>query len=280
MRELNPVGREDDLLLLTSEDGERFTVVVDETLMRTLKEHRVPDQSGVELSPRQIQDAIRSGETITSLAERSGGSLDLIERFAHPVLEELKHMIELAQAVRIELPADRFNDVVKKEFGEIVADKLRASGVKNVRWASKRGENTLWEISVHYTQNDAEGSATWSFDPKKYLLTPETANASALSNPSSAIDGPLAYRPSPSVPNEEAEATVVTADKLQAFRLRREQQTGNIEVVDAEIEIEEQAPVEPVVPDEDLSVSKKTRAPMPSWDQIVRGTQSEDDDAF
>ena len=58
MRELNPIGREDSSLLLISEDGEQFTVSIDDTLMRTLKEHRVPDSSGEPLSPRQIQDCL------------------------------------------------------------------------------------------------------------------------------------------------------------------------------------------------------------------------------
>ncbi|MEY3473425.1 MAG: hypothetical protein RLY22_928, partial [Actinomycetota bacterium] len=215
MRELNPVGREDDSLLLVSADGERFQVRVDETLLRTIKEHKLPDSNATDLSPREIQDAIRSGATVAELAASSGGSLDLIERFAHPVLEELTHMVELATSVRVELPADRFNDVQKKPFGEIVEDKLFQAGASPAVWSAKRGENTLWEIKVSYTLGETEGFATWTFDPKRYLLTPESSNASALSTPSAVFDSPLAgsQRNLNQATTSEDTASVVTADK-------------------------------------------------------------------
>ena len=299
MRELNPVGREDDSLLLVSADGERFQVRVDETLLRTIKEHKLPDSNATDLSPREIQDAIRSGATVAELAASSGGSLDLIERFAHPVLEELTHMVELATSVRVELPADRFNDVQKKPFGEIVEDKLFQAGASPAVWSAKRGENTLWEIKVSYTLGETEGFATWTFDPKRYLLTPESSNASALSTPSAVFDSPLAgsQRNLNQATTSEDNASVVTADKLEAFRKRREQ-ADSVEVIEPEVVLEVteivvvEELIEPVSPDlgEEAQVeeveapnpseTKRNRPPMPSWDQIVRGTQSDGDEAF
>ena len=299
MRELNPVGREDDSLLLVSADGERFQVRVDETLLRTIKEHKLPDSNATDLSPREIQDAIRSGATVAELAASSGGSLDLIERFAHPVLEELTHMVELATSVRVELPADRFNDVQKKPFGEIVEDKLFQAGASPALWSAKRGENTLWEIKVSYTLGETEGFATWTFDPKRYLLTPESSNASALSTPSAVFDSPLAgsQRNLNQATTSEDTASVVTADKLEAFRKRREQ-AETVEAIEPEVVLEVteivvvEELIEPVSPDlgEEAQVeeveapnpseTKRNRPPMPSWDQIVRGTQSDGDEAF
>ena len=299
MRELNPVGREDDSLLLVSADGERFQVRVDETLLRTIKEHKLPDSNATDLSPRDIQDAIRSGATVAELAASSGGSLDLIERFAHPVLEELTHMVELATSVRVELPADRFNDVQKKPFGEIVEDKLFQAGASPAVWSAKRGENTLWEIKVSYTLGETEGFATWTFDPKRYLLTPESSNSSALSTPSAVFDSPLAgsQRNLNQATTSEDTASVVTADKLEAFRKRREQ-AETVEAIEPEVVLEVteivvvEELIEPVSPDlgEEAQVeeveapipseTKRNRPPMPSWDQIVRGTQSDGDEAF
>ena len=301
MRELNPIGREDNSLLLVSADGEQFTVTVDETLLRTIKEHRVPDASGEQLSPRQIQDAIRSGETITQIAERSGSSLSLIERFAHPVLEELQHMIDLAKSVRVELPADRFNEVAKRPFGEVIEEKLRGGDAQEITWSAKRGENSVWEVSVSFRVNESEGSAVWTFDPRRYLLTPETSTAQNLSNPMATFDSPLGtlkkQQPLAVDHPETASNTVVTEDKLQAFRKRREQ-TEAIEVIEVtevvEIldDIAEESPApEPIpadlgeetqveAPKEEAPAPKSRRAPMPSWDQIVRGTQTDDGEAF
>ena len=325
MRELNPIGREEDSLILVSQDGEQFSVAVDDTLMRTLKEHRVPDGSGIELTPRQIQDAIRAGESIAEISERSGTRLSLVERFAHPVLEELQHMVELALSIRVELPADRFNEVAKKPFGEVIEENLHSANATEISWRAMRSENSLWEVSVHYIVNGAEASATWSFDPRKYLLTPETSNAQSLSKPGTTIDTPL--RSTTTVPPAEHPAkgeSVITADTLDAFRSRRAKAEAEVETApEVEVEVlqvvEESEPVaeledeietiaeviqltQPVIPIAEnlgeeskeipepeaevveetptIEVPKKTRAPMPSWDEIVRGTQSDDGEAF
>jgi hypothetical protein len=316
MRELNPIGREGDSLLLVSSDGEQFSVTVDETLRRTIKEHRLPDVSGEQLSPRQIQDAIRAGKSINDIAEQSGTSLSLVERFAHPVLEELQHMVDLALNVRIELPADRFNDVEKKPFGDVIEENLAAAGASAFTWSASRSENSVWLISVSYQLGHDQGSATWTFDPRRYLLTPETSNAQSLSTPGSKLDAPI--RPATKVSTPQHPATgeaVVTADKLEAFRSRRAkaEAEAEVELVAEEIPepdetlvvLEEETtlaevltltqPIDPIP--EDLGeenqepeiqetaapkteVPKKSRAPMPSWDQIVRGTQSDDGEAF
>ena len=296
MRELNPIGRDQNQLLLTSDDGERFSVAIDDTFLKTIKENRLPDVSGVELSPREIQDAIRAGATVSELAESSGGSIDLIERFAHPVLEELSHMVELAKSVRVELPADRFNDVEKRPFGEIVEAKLAAGGALNPKWSAKRGENTVWEISVHFEQSGEIAFATWSFDPRRYLLTPETSNAASLSTPGSNLDTPLTPSTRSVPAASETGASVVTADKLEAFRKRREQTEQIAVVVEEELQDSpKDAEPDPIfdepaidlgeetqeaVESPPVSEPKKSRPPMPSWDEIVRGTQSDDGEAF
>ncbi len=314
MRELNPIGREDNTLLLLSEDGERFSVSVDETLMRTLKDHRVPDGSGEQLSPRQIQDAVRAGESISQIAERSGTSLSLVERFAHPVLEELQHMVDLALSIRVELPADRFNEIEKKAFGDVISENLANAGATQISWEAKRSENSIWEIIVSYMLSDEHGSAIWTFDPKRYQLTPETSNAQSLSKPGSTVDSPI--RPAHRVVAPEHPSNgeaVVTADKLEAFRSRRAkaevtdepvievspepvteiempepaveaiaevvQITQIVEIVPADIGEESQV-VEEEFESNPVVETKKSRAPMPSWDQIVRGTQSDDGEAF
>jgi len=307
MRELNPIGRDQDQLLLESDDGEKFSVAIDETLKKTIRESRLPDLSGEELSPREIQDAIRGGSTVAELAASSGGNIDLIERFAHPVLEELAHMVELAKSIRVELPADRFNDIEKKAFGEVVEAKLLQGGATKPSWSARRGDNSVWEIVVEFEQSGGTGSATWTFDPRKYLLTPETSNAASLSTPSSNLDSPLSAPPRTLVNEVESQTSVVTADKLEAFRKRREQ-TEALAPVDnvpadvteleseadeiqfsvdesSQIELESvgeepQLEVIEIVAEPTVTETKRSRPPMPSWDEIVRGTQSDDGEVF
>jgi hypothetical protein len=165
---------------------------------------------------------------------------------------------------------------------------------------------------VAFKQADVEGSATWTFDPKRYLLTPETPNAASLSTPSAVFDSPLGGNTRSTAPSAataaEEEASVVTADKLEAFRKRRELaevtqvvepappvEEPIVELQQFEVEVEELVETipedlgeepqidEPLVSEPEAPApveAKKTRPPMPSWDQIVRGTQSEDGEAF
>lgn len=309
MRELNPIGRDEDVLLLVSSDGERFSLVVDDELLRTIKSKKISDAPGLELTPRQIQDAIRSGATISELAESSGSSLDFIERFAHPVLEELKHIVSIALAVRIELPADRFNEVAKRPFGEIIEEKLVASGASSIRWSAKRGENSIWQVTVTFNLGSSDGVAAWSFDPKNYSLSPESPTAQNLSNIHSELDRGLFPKPAAKDVTSEP---VVTEDNLVAFRTRRERRekleaeatpeavlddlftedTGSPESLEVledptqELEADDEsaevvvAEDTPVNDSPSTAIPKKGRAPMPSWDEIVRGTGSDEGDSF
>jgi len=299
MRNLNPVGREADVLHLIDKDGEKFTVEVNEQLVNLLKTSSRPSgNESQQLSPRQIQDAIRNGSTVDELVSSGAASRQIIESFAYPVLEELEHILDLAKSVRIEMPADRFNDVHKIPFGDVVESKLKDSGITKILWSAKRDESISWTINVTYQANGTEGVGVWSFDPRRYLLTPENSTAQSLSNPTAKFDTPLGTVQKTVVLTQPThEDTVVSEDKLQAFRRRREVEvpqitpppTPVIEVVEEIIAIVEDLEPEVVVLEETKTeevesiqptASKKARAPMPTWDQIVRGTQSDDDSAF
>lgn len=281
MRELSPVGREDGRLLLVAGDGENFSVQVDENLLRTIEERALSDSNATSLSPREIQDAVRAGATVEDLAATSGVSAHLIERFAHPVLEELTHILELAKSIRVALPPDRFNEVLKKPFGELVEERLNQSGAHVLSWAAKRSENVIWLVTVEFEQVGNKSLATWTFDPKRYLLTPETSNASSLSNPNAPFDSPLGgmikAKPEATASYPVEDEPMVTAGNLEAFRKRREQS----EIVQLVPETPEPTSVSEISNEpESATEVKKGRPPMPSWDEIVRGTASDDEEAF
>jgi hypothetical protein len=95
---------------------------------------------------------------------------------------------------------------------------------------------------------------------------------------------------------------VVTADKLEAFRKRREQTEAvtpipeatevfteveaEVTLIEYSIEEDPEDELEGVGEESQVSSeqpapeSKKSRPPMPSWDEIVRGTQSDDGEVF
>jgi hypothetical protein len=206
----------------------------------------------------------------------------------------------------VEQPADRFNEVSKRQFGELIEEQLSQSKATEIRWSAKRGTNAIWEITVSFASGGETGVATWTFDPRKYLLTPETANAASLSSSGNKLDnlhGPTTLQKNAKPVSVKEAVEVISEDNLLAFRSRRIQAQ---EIVPDVLELKE---ISPEVPEEIAAAEpgpsgseeqgpataaestndseeskpiepKKVRAPMPSWDQIVRGTQSDDGEAF
>ena len=181
MTELRLNGNDGEYLLLESSTGEHFKLKVDDYLRNSIKGSGSRSTSTVQLSPREIQSEIRSGATVDQLVEKSGDSRSYIEKFAAPVLDELTHVIASALAVRISIAGDRYNDISHIEFGEIIASRLDASGVNSSDWSAVRDENHQWLVSVNFERDGSNIAATWSFDPKRLLLSPENELAITLS---------------------------------------------------------------------------------------------------
>ncbi len=123
MRELRLADGESDALILEALDGEKFRLPVDEALkfaVRTVG----PKPAVQSLTPRDIQDRIRAGESIDSIVASTGADAHFVSSFALPVLDELEHMIASARAVRLTIPGDRFNDDSQVEFGALIDARL------------------------------------------------------------------------------------------------------------------------------------------------------------
>lgn len=341
MTELRLNGQDGDYLLFESLTGERFRVLVDDSLRSAIRSATPRNTANVQLSPREIQTEIRSGASVEELVARSGDPRSYIEKFAAPVLDELTHVIASALGVRISIAGDRYTDISHIEFGEIIASRLDASGVSTFEWSAARDENHQWLVSVSFERLGHPTSATWSFDPKRLLLSPENELAVTLSTQNSISDANFARlkpAPEPAVANETAtsnltesladtqlvepvipigratdrftENTTVaevidqaipeTADLLDALKKKREERsqrqvdtpeptidTQTIDIV-IEEEIAENSVVgfelgeEPQIEPEDFEpkpapTRRNGRPSIPSFDEIVQGTKSEDD---
>lgn len=198
MTELRLNGNDGEYLLLESLTGEQFKVHIDDSLRSAIKSSSSRTISSVQLTPREIQAEIRSGATVDELVARSGDPRNYIEKFAAPVLDELTHVIASALSVRISIAGDRYNDISHIEFGEIIASRLEASGVTESNWSACRDENHQWLVSVNFVRDGSIAAATWSFDPKRLLLSPENETAITLSTQNSLGETTFAkLRPAP-----------------------------------------------------------------------------------
>lgn len=192
MKDIRFLGIEGDSLLLESEDGEQFRLNLDDDLRRTLRREPTANDEAEQISPREIQIEIRSGVSIADLAERTGASVEYIEKFAATVLDELQHVIASALAVRIQVPGDRFNEPVHAEFGEVVSERLSKNRATGVSWSSRKDESGTWLVQCNFKTGSNNQEALWSFDLRKLVLTPENETALQLQTQSALMQTPKA----------------------------------------------------------------------------------------
>ena len=91
-------------LLLGSTDGAQFSVPLDERLQSAVRRDRFSHGAPVVLdgaSPRDIQNRIRFGQTPQDIEATTGLELERILRFAGPVLAERAHIATQAQEVSL-----------------------------------------------------------------------------------------------------------------------------------------------------------------------------------
>lgn len=171
-----------DFLVLEAQDGQKFRLLIDDTVRSSIKREKLQQLDAITITPREIQEQIRNGVSIDQLMKDSGATFEFIEKFAAPVIAELEHIVNLALSVRLTIAGDRYNDSTQIEFGEIISGRLVTSGASAISWIAKKIEPNSWLIIANYSLNGTPGSATWAFDPRRLTLSPESETAVTLSS--------------------------------------------------------------------------------------------------
>jgi hypothetical protein len=204
-----------DYLVLEAQDGQKYRLLVDEGIRSSIKREPKVHLDSITITPREIQDEIRNGASIDELIKKSGASFEFIEKFAAPVLAELEHIVSSALSVRLTIAGDRYNDSTQIEFGEIIASRLVTSGATGISWLARKMEANTWHVIANYSLNGVSGSATWSFDPRKLTLSPESETAVSLSTQET-INNSVIPKLRPVLADDQVGATEVAAPIHQA----------------------------------------------------------------
>ena len=181
MQDLRFVDSDGEYLNLETQGGEKFRVILDDTLRSAIKRESQVQLDTVSISPREIQDLVRSGLSASDVASSYSVPFDYVEKFALTVVDEIGHIIASAKTVRISVEADRYSEASQLEFGEILEGRLRKADATNVIWAATKLEGEPWMVSVSYVSAEANRTAVWSFDQRKLVLSPENEPAVKLS---------------------------------------------------------------------------------------------------
>ena len=365
MQDIRLVGNDGEYLNLETQNGDKYRLVLDDSLRSAVKRDGGIQLDAISISPREIQDAVRAGATAAEVAEKHAAPLDYVEKFALTVVDEIGHIIASARSVRIAVAADRYSEATQIEFGEVISERITNFGGKNTTWSAVKLEGLPWQVSVTFETNAGTTTAVWSFDQRKLVLSPENSLAVKFSggeqasssptpklrpmenaaNATQVIELPTAFSsdsaddsesgmaidrtPTLSVVSSIGELTrasldeasnqvenlgpaevigdveerfvvqrsdeaseggtkaskdqedaplSATADLLEALRKKRSEASKMTSEVSVEQTIEpvEAAKIEEISPAPITPAAKKGRPSMPSWDEIVFGTKTDD----
>jgi len=171
-----------DFLVLEAKDGQKYRLLIDDTIRTSLRREPAQKLDDVSITPREIQEEIRNGASITELMDKSGATFEFVEKFAAPVIAELSYVVSSALSVRLTIAGDRYSDSTQVEFGEIIGNRLISSGATGVSWLAKKIDTSMWHVIANYQIDAGQGLAICSFDPRRLTLSPENETAQTLSS--------------------------------------------------------------------------------------------------
>ena len=258
MTELRFIGKSDEgtHLSLHDSDGNEFTVRISDSLRETLNQPRltsVPEQSLETISIKEIQRRLRAGELGEELARENNITLEKIERFSGPILQERIYIIDQAQQIAIRKEGEREPVTL---LGVVISRLApRNIDLADLSWVTWRHEDGTWNIQLHYPNTSGHGVAQWNFDPTRRTVASLDENARWMMGnepPTRLIATPgLVYSDSPH-PSMREEAT--HSPEVPRLAVIRE------------------APDDEAVRDGVVA-----RAKVPSWDEIMFGIKTTDD---
>ena len=304
MADLRIVGVSNNQLELQAPDGSRYYLEISEDLLRAMRNREVSLPQN--LSPRDIQQAIRLGESVDDIIRKTGADIELVSRFAKPILAELNHIVALARNIRLNLAGVRFADPNPVQFGDVMDERLQNNGASQVRWSAKKSLDGDWLVSINFVTSAGDGIATWSFDPKKLFLAPENEAALQLSNgvPVSAVSKTVLI-PTPEVIEEpepiahpatfltvvpdvvETEEPSFTEDLFEEPPVTQTTLRVVEEVVTENIQVVEETATEAITEIETSEAESSQEEPEPAkpqvnsrWAEVLFGEKEEDEDTF
>jgi Protein of unknown function (DUF3071) len=182
MSELRLVGVSEDgeRLVLTDETGAEYSLVIDERLRAAVHGHlsrlgQLTMALESRISPREIQDRVRSGESAEHVAQTAAVPLDRVLRFIGPVLREREHIADQARRARLAGttgPTSLLGDLVAR------AASRRGVDAEGVAWDSARREDHSWIVTTTWPDGTV---ATWSLDTLRHQATPVDQAARRIS---------------------------------------------------------------------------------------------------
>ncbi|MDI6024307.1 septation protein SepH [Leucobacter sp. UT-8R-CII-1-4] len=185
MDELRVVRREDQALIVATEAGDEYRLIVDSSVLADLRHLARQANGAARINPREIQSLVRAGKSRAEIMQLTGAEESDIERYEEPVLAERRFILSSAQSVQVRTSP---TEETEEQFGSVIAERLIGLQAKSVAWTSWRDDDAGWMIGLDFDSYEVSHHAVWSFDHRKSLLSPLTPDAVTLSKQSGVGD--------------------------------------------------------------------------------------------
>jgi hypothetical protein len=271
MSELRLTGKTEDgnHLALVDNEGNNYSVRISDNLRATVNQPRltsVPASDASEtMSVREIQRRLRAGESFEQVAREGQITVEKVERFSGPIMQEREYILDRARELVMRKDAYR-SDLT---FSDVALAKLSPRGVDidQISWNTWRLPDGIWHIELHFPNRDGSGVATWNFDMARRALEATDGNGAWL------LDEELAARPTataiihsepthPSRIEDPIRDIPRIADLFEP--VEEKQETPRLAVIRET----------PTVADAQDGIT--ARAKVPSWDEIMFGKKAEE----
>lgn len=275
--ELRVVGRSEDgtKLELKNQSGSTFTVRISDHLRALVNQssHLASSHSGNQtrlvavsddhareamITVKVIQARLRAGESAQSLSTSTGWSLEKIEKFSGPIMQERAYVIELALAAAASREIKGGPTLAQATINLLTP---RGVELESIEWNTWRNLDGRWNIFLSYPLKESgTGSANWTFDIESRTLEPNDDGAMWISGEEK-ISRPNLPSHGIVFPSESsAPRLVAVREEIETVRI-----TSKIENTQ-----EEEAPADA----KRDGVTKRLK--IPSWDDIMFGSRSEE----
>lgn len=289
-RDLRTVGRNEagDSLELHDLDGNVFMVRINDHLKSLVNQsapsilRSVESDGNGEISIKEMQARLRAGESMESISRTGNVSLEKIERYSHPILQERSYIISLAQKCELKNS--------KVTLLESITEKLVPRGVemKLCEWNAYRNEDGTWQVLLHYPTRDGQGSAEWRFESVKRTITSDDDGARWILDeepaPREAVVRPIRSEEAPprliSIRSTPTTAPVDILDQDDQYDLDENSERDLTGVRSTFNDLDEddgdELALDMDIPSDAKRDGVTRRVSIPSWDDIMFGTRKED----
>jgi len=273
MTELRLDGKTEDgnHLSLVDGDGNNYSVRISDTLRATVNQPRLTSVPAVDVSEsisvKEIQRRLRAGESFEQIARDRQTTVEKVERFSGPIMQEREYILSQARQLIMRKDAHR----IDLTFGDVVLAKLAPRGVDTdqISWNTWRQLDGVWHIELHYPNRDGNGVATWNFDLARRALDASDDNGAWLIDE----EAPTRLQTSAMIYSEPTHPSRLEEPKVEPEIVRIAELFNTTE---EKPETPRLAVIRETPTPADSQDGITSRAKVPSWDEIMFGRKSEE----